>query len=172
MDEPQYTIRLFEKALHDRSAFSCGIKPIDTWLRKSVSDQIKNNRLRLWCATDSAGRLVGFYALNSHNVSPENAPALARKNDRHPIPAVYLPVVAVASDLQGAGLGSALMGHAIQKAISISEEIAVAAIILDVFEDEHFERRFSFYSKIGFRKLGDDPKRLFLSIADARASAN
>ena len=41
---------------------------------------------------------------------------------------------------------------------------------LDVFEDERFEQRMVFYTKLGFRPLKpkDDPKRLFLSMKDVR----
>jgi GNAT superfamily N-acetyltransferase len=171
MAEPEYTIKQFDKALHDRSAFSCGVAVIDKWLRSSITDLIKHDRIRVWCATDTDGRLVGVYSLCAHKLARNEAPALARKNERHDIPAVYLPVIAVAKDLQGSGVGSALMGHAIRKAVDLSEDIAIAAIILDVLDDKKFESRMNFYRMIGFQQLGDDPKRVFLSIRDAKASA-
>lgn len=170
MNEP-YLIKLFDKALHDRSAFSCGVEAIDRWLRESVSDQIRENRLRLWCATDRlSGRLIGFYALNTHSLTALEAPVLARRSERLPIPTIYLPVLAIASDLQGAGLGKTLMAHAIQRAGRLSEEIAIKAIILDVLDDEKLQQRLAFYRSLGFQQPGHDPRRLFLSIEDAKAS--
>lgn len=79
MAEGNYRISLFEKALHDRSAFSCGVKPIDNWVKNSVSDETKADRLRLWCGTDSEGSLFGVYALNPHSVEPKDGGLLARK---------------------------------------------------------------------------------------------
>ena len=170
MPEPKYTIKLFEKALHDRSAFFCGVEKIDLWLKKSITDQIKKSWLRVWCATDADGRLVGVYALQAHKVSPSEAPALASRSERHDIPAVYLPVIAVSKDLQGRGIGSALLGHAIAQVVRISEAIGISAIILDVLEDEKVDSRLAFYQKMGFQPLGDDPLRVFISVKDAKAS--
>ena len=39
---PALTIAKFDKALHDRSAFSCGFAPIDNFLKSSLSDQVKD----------------------------------------------------------------------------------------------------------------------------------
>ena len=45
------TIAKFDKALHDRSAFSCGFSPIDSFLKSSLSDQIKAGMVAAWIAT-------------------------------------------------------------------------------------------------------------------------
>lgn len=170
MADAKYEIRKFDKALHDRSAFSCGVDQIDNWLKNSISDQIKYNRLVVWCATDQERRLCGFYALNAHSVRPEAASALARRKERNPIPVIYLPAIAVASDLQGQSVGTALMGHAIRQGVDISEKAGTAALVLDVLEDDNFDRRKAFYEQIGFTLLGDDPKRFYLPMNTARAS--
>lgn len=143
---------------------------IDRWLRESVGDLIRTNRVRVWCATDGQGALAGFYGLAMHSVSAEAVPALARRKERHPIPVIYLTVLAVDQRHQGRGVGSVLMADAIARAISLSEEIGTAAIVLDVLKDASFNRRRAFYSALGFAEVGsDDPARLFLSIKDARA---
>lgn len=172
-DQPKFRIAKFDKALHDRSAFSCGIKEIDNWLKTSVSDQIKNNRVRLWCAINEEGQVIGFYSLNTQSVRPEKAGELARKGERHEIPALYLPCIAISEDYQEKGLGAALMGHAVSTALNISEQVGAAALILDVHKDEHYERRKAFYTRIGFAPLGGDKEeRMYLSMKDARASQN
>jgi len=40
MADARYVIQLFDKALHDRRAFSCGVEAMDRWIRYSVSDQV------------------------------------------------------------------------------------------------------------------------------------
>ncbi|MTH80325.1 GNAT family N-acetyltransferase [Paracoccus aestuariivivens] len=166
-----YKISLFNKALHDRSAFSCGLEGIDNWLKNSISDQIKENRLRVYCAVDDNGRVVGFYALNAHSVRPEEAPALAKKGERHEIPAIYLPSIGVDSSCQGNGLGSALMAHAIRKSVEAADQIGAAAIILDVKRDDNLDRRMKFYTDLGFQLLGGSAElRVFLSMKAARLS--
>ncbi len=171
MADPGYTVRLFDKALHDRSAFSCGVTPIDNWIKTSISEEIRTDRLRLWCGTDPEGVLFGVYALAPHSVAPQDAGALARKKERKPIPVLYLTCLAVDLRFQHRGLGEALMGHAIEKAVQLSGEIPVSAIVLDVFADRNFDRRLAFYTRLGFVSFDPDAlARMYLPIADARAA--
>ncbi|MCP4818630.1 MAG: GNAT family N-acetyltransferase [Shimia sp.] len=166
MTKPKFRVERFEKASHDRGAFSCGVTGMDRWFKESITDQIMANRLRVWCALDAEGHVVGFYGLSAHSVEAEASPALSRRRERHPIPAVYLAALATDLSVQGEGLGGALMADALAKALEVSETIGAAAVILDVFEDERFEQRMAFYTKLGFRPLNpsEDPKRLFLPI--------
>jgi hypothetical protein len=59
-----------------------------------------------------------------------------------------------------------------RRCLKISEEMGAAAIVLDVLEDEHFERRWQFYKDLGFRPLGDpdNPHRVFIPMADVKAT--
>ncbi|MFV1571027.1 MULTISPECIES: GNAT family N-acetyltransferase [Phaeobacter] len=173
MTKPKYKITQFEKALHDRSAFSCGVPPIDNWIKTSISDETKNDRVRLWCGTDPEGTLFGAYALNPHSIVPEQAGPLAGKKDRKPIPVLYLTCLAIDVRFQKQGLGEALMGHAIEKALQLSKDIPITAVVLDVFDDKNFDRRLAFYTRLGFSSF--DPKkpaRMYLTMADARAAAD
>ena len=61
-DTPALTIAKFDKALHDRSAFSCGFGPIDNFLKSSLSDQIKNGMVAAWIAT-FIGVIAGWGAV-------------------------------------------------------------------------------------------------------------
>lgn len=170
MPDALLKIKPFDKALHDRRAFSSGIAPMDRWLCESAVDQIKRNRLRLWCATNELGTFVGYYALAMHSVTPSEANNLSIRAERHPIPAIYLSALAVNKNHQCQGIGGALLGNAIIRCVTLSDEIGAAAIILDVLEDAHFARRKAFYLNLGFSEIGrKNPNRLFLSIKDSRA---
>ena len=168
MTKPKFRVERFDKASHDRGVFSCGVAGMDRWFKESISDQIKANRLRVWCAVDAEGRVVGFYGLSAHSVEAETSPSLARYRERHLIPAIYLAALATDQSVQGQGLGSVLMADALAKALEVSETIGAAAIILDVFEDSQLERRMAFYKNLGFRPLNpeDDCKRLFLPMKE------
>jgi len=169
MAEQPYTIRPFDKALHDRGAFSCGVAAMDRWLKHSVTDKIANNRIRLWCAADNDGKMVGFYALAAHSVQVAHAGQIAQRGDRHAIPAIYLVALAVDRTCQRAGLGSALLGDAIARSIAISEQLGAAALILDVLQDETREKRMAFYARLGFRAVDPGaPDRMYLSIKAAK----
>lgn len=141
---------------------------MDRWLRETAAEQIKFNRLRVWCATTEQGAFVGYYALSMHSVLPDQAQALTRKREHHPIPAIYLTALAVRQDHQGQGIGSALLGDAIARSVALSDDIGTTAIILDVLDGAQYERRRSFYLSLGFAEIGNgNATRLFLSIKDA-----
>jgi len=180
MPETTYKIEQFKKALHDRSAFSCGVDPIDNWVKNSITEETKSDRVRLWCGTDSSGALFGVYALNPHSVAVEDAgqlttkrevQALERGRSSKPVPTLYLRCLAIDQKFQKKGLGDALMAHAIQKAVKLSEDIPVSAIVLDVYDDDNFGRRLKFYKRLGFYSFDEaNPARMYLPIADARKS--
>lgn len=162
----RFRVETFDPSRHDRSGFSCGVPAMDRWFQESISDQIKRNRLRVWCAVADDGTLIGFYGLAAHSVDPRSASAIASKRERHPIPAIYLVALGTDVQLQGRGLGGALMADALARAYSVSVEIGAAAVILDVLEDHHHDERMAFYEKLGFSLLDPDqhPNRIFLSM--------
>lgn len=172
MNKTKFRVQLFDKASHDRGAFSCGVPAMDRWFRQSISDQIKANRTRVWCAVDDTGAVVGFYALSAHTVEPSSASALSERREKHPIPAVYLSALATDQSVQGQGLGGALMADALAKALEVSQVIGAAALVLDVFQDDLHDKRMQFYTELGFTPIDPtgNPNRLFLSLKEiARA---
>ena len=166
MTKPKFRIQKFDKASHDREAFSCGVPAMDRWFKVSISDQIKANRTQVWCAVDQIGKVVGFYALSAHAVKPSSSPALADRREKHPIPAVYLSAIATDQSVQGQGLGGTLMADALAKALEISETIGAAAVVLDVLQDDAYEKRMKFYTELGFTPIDPtgNPNRVFISM--------
>lgn len=172
-DRPALTITTFDKALHDRSAFSCGFAPIDNFLKSSLSDQIKAGMVAAWIATeDDDPAVLGFYTLGALAVRSDFGPKPWQRARVPDVPVIYIRAVAVRQDMQGKGLGKALVIDAMKRCIGIADQMGAAAIVLDVLEDEHFGRRWRFYEDLGFRPLGDpdSPKRVYIPIADVRAT--
>ena len=172
-DAPALTIAKFEKALHDRSAFSCGFRPIDTFLKSSLSDQIKTGMVAAWVATEDGNPAVlGFYTLNAMAVRKDVGPKAWQRVSVPDIPVIYIRVVAVRSDMQGRGLGTALLVDAMRRCLGIADQMGAAALVLDVLRDERFERRWRFYEQLGFKPLGDarNPDRVYIPLADVRTT--
>lgn len=170
---PALIIAKFDKALHDRSAFSCGFAPIDHFLKNSLSDQIKAGLVAAWIATnDDDPAVLGFYTLGAMAVRANLGPKEWQRASVPDIPVIYLRALAVREDKQGLGLGSALVIDALKRCLWISEQMGAAAITLDVLEDDHFDRRRKFYAEIGFKPLGhpENPNRIFILMADVRAT--
>lgn len=169
----ELTISQFDKALHDRSAFSCGFEPIDKFLKEALTDHIKSGYLTAFMATDEGQKdVIGFYTLNAFAVSPDHIETPKRPRPPPTIPATYIKAVAVHEDWQGKGIGRALMVHALRQAMEISEKVGSMAIVLEVLRDEAFERRFAFYEGLGFQPMNDpeNTDRVYISMNDIRAT--
>lgn len=167
------SIAKFNKALHDRSAFSCGFTPIDNFLKSSLSDQIKGGLATAWVATSGDDPAVlGFYTLGAMAVRAHFGPPKWQRSGVPDIPVIYIRAVAVRKDMQGRGLGTALLLDAMKRSLVITEQMGAAAIVLDVLEDQHFEQRWKFYIDLGFKPLrdSDNPRRVFIPMADVRAT--
>ena len=165
------TITKFDKALHDRSAFSCGFGPIDNLLKSSLSNQIKAGMVAAWIATardDPA--VLGFCTLGAMAVRSGLGPKKWQRSGVPDIPVIYIRAVAVCEDMQDKGIGTALVVHAMRRCLGIADQMGAAAIVLDVLKGDHFERRWRFYEELGFHPLGDfqSPERVFISMANVR----
>ena len=172
-DTPALAIARFDKALHDRSAFSCGFGPIDNFLKSSLSDQIKAGMVTAWIATAGDDPAVlGFYTLGAMAVRAHLGPKKWQHAGVLDIPVIYLRAAAVREDKQGVGLGTALVIDALKRCLEIADRMGAAAIALDVLHDDHFDRRWKFYAELGFQPLSDpkNPYRVFIPMADVRAS--
>ena len=172
-ETPALTIAKFDKVLHDRSAFSCGFAPIDNFLKSSLSDQIRNGMVMAWIMTaadDSA--VLGFYTLGAMAVRADLGPKKWKCAGVPDIPVIYIRAVATREDTQGKGLGTALVIDAMKRGIDISEQMGAAAIVLDILQDDHFDRRWNFYAELGFQPLGDpdNPHRVFIPMSDVRST--
>jgi GNAT superfamily N-acetyltransferase len=78
----------------------------------------------------------------------------------------------VRQDMQSKRLGTALVIDAMKRCLGITEQMGAAAIVLDVLDGDHSDRKWRFYSDLGFRPLGDldNPRRVYIPMADVRAT--
>ena len=170
---PPLTLSIFDKATHDRSKFSCGFEPIDHFLKSSLSEQIKAGMVTAWIATaENDSAVLGFYTLGAMVVRSEFGPAKWQRSRVPDVPVIYIRAVAVRTDMQGKGLGNALVIDAMKRCLKISEQMGAAAVVLDVLEDEAFDRRWEFYTDLGFEPLGDPDNihRVYISMSDVRST--
>ena len=170
---PALTIAKFDKALHDRSAFSCGFAPIDNFLKSSLSDQVKDGMVTAWITTaDGDSAVLGFYTLGAMAVRAEFGPKKWQRARVPDVPVIYIRAVAVREDMQGKRLGTALVIDAMERCIGIADQMGAAAIVLDVLDGDHFDRWWRFYADLGFLPLGDpgNPRRVYIPMADVRAT--
>ncbi|ESQ10100.1 MAG: hypothetical protein N838_19305 [Thiohalocapsa sp. PB-PSB1] len=172
-DPPALTIATFDKARHDRSAFSCGSGPIDHFLKSSLSGQIKAGMIAAWMATAGDDPAVlGFYTLGAMVVRADLGLGASQRAGVPDIPVIHIRAVAVRQDMQGKGPGTALVVDAIRRCLGIADHMGAAAIVLDVLDDARFDRRWRFHEELGFQLLEDpaSPHRVFIPMTKVRAT--
>ena len=111
--------------------------------------------------------VLGFYAFNAHSIEAEGLPEkLIKHAPRHGhVPAIYLSMFGVDRKVQEQGLGRVLLADALNRAASVSEQIGLAVVVLDVLDDgdeKAFEKRHRFYESAGFIAFPSQPSRMFI----------
>lgn len=155
-----YRVRPLD-TIADVAGFECGKPPLDEYLRRYASQDVRRNLARIFVATpgQDAKVIAGYFTLSAGSVSCSDLPEkLARKLPRYPVPVALIGRLAVAKDFQGKGLGSILVAKAVEKVVQASETLAVAGIIVDAKDDEAI----SFYRHLGFLPLEGQSNRLLL----------
>jgi ribosomal protein S18 acetylase RimI-like enzyme len=156
----RYRIRGLDSDI-DITSFHCGNPPLDEYIRRYASQDLRRNVARVFVATPELEprRLAGFFTLSAGSVSCAELPeSLAKKLPRYPIPVALIGRLAVDSDFQGNGLGSILLADACRKVAQASAALAVAGIVVEAKNDAAA----TFYRYFGFLNLPGHPARLLL----------
>lgn len=155
-------------ASHDRAAFNCESKPLNTYFHQQVSQDTRRRVTACFVAVGVEQRIAGGYTLASASVLLSDLPAeTGSKLPRYPsVPAVRMGRLAVDRDFAGHGLGGALLADALSRVLV--SEIAAFALVVDA-KDQAVAK--SFYQHHGFIALSDQPLTLFLPMATAATAA-
>ena len=156
-------------ATHDRSRFSSGSEPLDRYLAQQVTQDVRRRLTSAFVAIDIAtAALAGYCTLAATSLPLLDLPdAMRRKLPRYPaVPAIRLGRLAVDHQWRGRGLGAALLADAL--ASVLASDIAASAMVVDAIDTDAQ----AFWRHHGFSPLTDEPARLFLPLATARASLN
>lgn len=145
---------------HDREAFSCGVEPLDAYLRKQARQDLKKRVAVPFVITPDGKTIAGYYTLSQFAVQLDAIPReVARRLPRYPVvPATLLGRLAVSSSFRGQGLGALLLMDALHRSLVHSREMASAGIIVDAKDSAARD----FYLKYGFLELPHVERRLFL----------
>lgn len=163
MTKPRQTYRvsLFTR-LFDRAEFSCGQPELDRYLKVQATQDVRRQVSRLFILHEAdQHRIAGFYTLGAASIAFRKLPAnIAKKLPRYPIPAVLIGRLAVDRLCQGRGLGKVLLADALKRILTVSETVAIHAVLVDA-KDESARR---FYEKFGFVPFKDEPMKLFIPL--------
>lgn len=148
---------------HDRLGFDCGDAPLNNYIQKLARQDVKRRISRVFVATTTQEpkNILGYYTLSSLSIELSHLPSkLADKLPKHPVPAALIGRLAVHKRWQQKGIGKMLLVDAIKRTLSISEEIAIYAMVVDAID----ENAKTFYEQFGFNQLNSWDMRLFLPL--------
>ena len=109
--------------------------------------------------------MIGYYTLSALSIELMSLPdRLSRRLPRHPVPCALIGRLAVDQSCHGIGLGQLLLADAIKRIVTVSDSVAMHAVIVDARN----EAARAFYERFGFTPLPNNPMRLFLPLGAVR----
>jgi len=157
------SITLLDTRHHDRSEFSCGVTALDDYLQKRARQHQQEGIATIHVLIDDAksSQILGYCALSAAQLLPHEMREADRKRlPAWPVPAVRMGRLAMAATAHSKGYGSALLGHAVNLALSIRQTMGVRVLIVDAKNASAA----TFYRKHGFRPTASESLTLYLPL--------
>lgn len=156
-----------DKTRHDRNRFTCGVAPLDRYLRKQAGQDMKSRSAatHVLVDPDEPPRIRGYYTLTSTSAELGDLPeATAKKLPNYPaVSAVLIARLAVDQHERGQGLGGILLVDAIRRAYAHSAAIGAALVVVEAKDADAV----AFYEHYGFRSFSDNDHQLFMPMREA-----
>jgi len=134
-------------ASHRLDDFECGEAVLDDWLKRRALANQASGASRSFVVTDEDGRVRGYYAMAAGAVSHQLATSGVRRNMPDPVPVMVLARLAVDRRAQGLHLGAALLQDAVNRAVAVSQNAGVRALLVHALD----EKARQFYEHYGFQ---------------------
>ncbi|MEA3239250.1 MAG: GNAT family N-acetyltransferase [Candidatus Bipolaricaulota bacterium] len=167
----RYLIEPFDKNCHNRSAFACGVEPLDLYLQKQIDQDLKRKiaapfvllevgQLKVGQLKVGQLEVLGYYTLSAFSVHLGKLPLdVTNRLPRYPdVPATLLGRLAVDQTFRGKGLGEFLLMDALHRSLKQTGKIAFFAVVVDTVNEDAR----TFYLHFGFSPFSDRADRLFL----------
>jgi GNAT superfamily N-acetyltransferase len=146
---------------HRLKGFFCGETALDDWLKRRALANQASGASRTFVVADPDGRVVGYYAMAAGAVSHPSATPSVRRNMPDPVPVMVLARLAVAVNAQGIQLGGALLQDAARRAVVVSQQAGVRALLVHALHD----RAKLFYEHYGLQASPLHPLTLMLRLS-------
>ena len=158
---------LLNKAKHDRKRFNCGIEALNNYLKVMTSQQAKKDNTRTFVLEDdnNNSHIIGFYSLTMTPIDLKALPEKLQKKHQPSTSGGLIARLAVDERYKGKGFGEWLLIDALRKLLTASDSVAFPVVIVDAKDGAK-----QFYERYGFAAFQDTDNKLFITIADIRAS--
>lgn len=146
---------------HRLDGFTCGEPVLDEWLkRRALTNQI-SGASRTFVVADQDKIVWGYYAMAAGAVSHQMATSSVRRNMPDPVPVMVLARLAVSTQAQGIKLGGSLLQDAVNRAVAVSHNAGVRALLVHALHDQAK----MFYEHYGFQVSPAHPLTLMLRLS-------
>jgi predicted N-acetyltransferase YhbS len=152
------------QADHDTSQFNCGHAMLDDWLQNTALKNQRHDGSKTFVVCDGQ-RVAAYYTLAAGAVQRMDTPGRVRRNMPEPVPVIVLGRLAVDTAYQGNKIGPGLLKDALLRAISVSEQIGIKAMLVHAISEEAK----NFYLHHGFVESPTNNMTLMITIKDALA---
>ena len=151
---------------HNRSSFDCGVEALNNYLKLTANQQSNKDNSRTYVLEDKDNNaIVGFYTLTMANVDLSSFPPKLQKKHQSNNSVALIARLAVDKRYTKKSIGSWLLVDALKKLLNASDTVGFPMVVVDSKDGVS-----GFYEKYGFKKFTDKSDKLFISIADIRAS--
>jgi GNAT superfamily N-acetyltransferase len=149
---------------HDRAGFDCGSAELNEYLQRYARQNHQSGGAKTFVTVPSEAptRILAFYTIFPGAIEFARVPSvITRRVGRYEVPVFRLGRLAVSLDMQGRGIGSALLFSAGRRALGVAAEVGGVALAIDAKD----ESAVAWYERFGAMRLVDDPLRLVLPLA-------
>ena len=143
--------------------FESGEPSLDDWLKRRAARNQANGSSRTYVVCEGDA-VVGYYCLAAGAIGHAEAPSTLKRNRPDPIPVLVLGRLAIHKDHHQKGIGTALLGDAIRRAIQAADIAGITALLVQAISEQ--ARRF--YLSRGFVESPIKPMTLCLMLATVR----
>jgi GNAT superfamily N-acetyltransferase len=144
---------------HVLDGFECGGPSLDEWLKKRALKNHASGASRCFVICHGAD-VVGYYSLSAGAIRHESVTKALRRNMPDPLPVLVLGRLAIDLRYQNQGLGSALLRDAMIRAVKVSGDAGIFALMVHALS----EQAKRFYLSRGFVESPFQPMTLMMTL--------
>lgn len=153
---------------HRRDDFDCGDPSLNEWLARFAGQNRRRDTAATWVVVDDRSAVVAYVCVSMTSVDRSTAPDELAKGTPRRIPALLIGRLGVDRRVAGHGLGTALVGHVLEKAVEINHTAACRAVVVNGLNADAFE----WWVGFGFTPFDrEDPDNLDLYLLTADIAA-
>ncbi len=148
-------------AAHRRDGFDCGEPALNEFLSRLAGQRQRRGFGKTYVAlADDGVSAIGFVTVSAGQVATARLPSTLNL-PRYPVPVLRIGRLAVDTRHQGHGVGSGLLGFALNLAREWSQRVGVYGVAVEAKHDQAP----AYYLGLGFLSGVDDPRHMILPLS-------